>query len=191
MYLCAKIGCLSKTKKNFLLEIFFSLTRIHFEIVLLNLSIKHKVKHTTQAAKQYSNNTINYKLMITKSLKLEILFLLLGVAILAAISIFNVTSLLYIPYVVLVGLYFFPGALVFVKEKMETSKLISMFVLCNTLFISYLITFLKDNNVMIAVGVLYLFLNLFFVFYFNVKNNKRFVLHLLAHFILVWAGLWL
>lgn len=129
--------------------------------------------------------------MLTKSLKLEILLLAIGVVLLTLLSILNLTTLLYIPYAVLAGLYFFPGVLLFAKEKIETEKLISMFVLCNTLFISCLMSFVKDNNILTLVGVIYLLINLFFVFYFNSKSNKRFILHLIAHLILVWVGLWL
>lgn len=129
--------------------------------------------------------------MFTKSLKFETVLLLLGIVLLASINIFNLSRLFYILYVVIAGLYFFPGALLFAKEKIKTDKLVSMFVICNTLFISYLMSLLKGNEVMQMAGTAYLLINLFFVFYFNYKSDRRFVLHLIAHFILVWCVLWI
>ncbi|MCK9480456.1 MAG: hypothetical protein M0R38_01675 [Bacteroidia bacterium] len=120
---------------------------------------------------------------MTKSLKTDAGVLAFAIVLYVSMSAFNMSSLLYIGYVVLAGLYFFPGKLFLTKESMRIDTTLSFLVLCNTLILSYLFFLVggKGNEAMKIVAIIYGLLNIFFLVYFRVRrDDSRFVLHLIA-----------
>lgn len=120
---------------------------------------------------------------MTQSIKTEAGILALAIVLYVSMSVFHMSSLLYIAYVLLAGLFFFPGKLLLTKEKMKIDMVLSFLLLCHTVILSYLFYLFggKGNEAMKIVAIVYGLLNIFFLVYFRVKRDDNyFVLHLLA-----------
>ncbi|MBX2984367.1 MAG: hypothetical protein LC109_00850 [Bacteroidia bacterium] len=69
---------------------------------------------------------------MTQSIKTEAGILALAIVLYVSMSVFHMSSLLYIAYVLLAGLFFFPGKLLLTKEKMKIDMVLSFLLLCHT-----------------------------------------------------------
>lgn len=130
---------------------------------------------------------------MTQSIKTEAGILALAIVLYVSMSVFHMSSLLYIAYVLLAGLFFFPGKLLLTKEKMKIDMVLSFLLLCHTVILSYLFYLVSGNareSMKITAGI-YMLLNIVFVVYFRIKrDDKHFVLHLLAQILVVFSYPW-